>query len=73
MTTTVTMEADRDEATALLGKAAVIIWNDVAPEGRDAFYAWHDKEHVPERLAIPGFLRGSRFNVYTRPERIAAA
>ena len=45
----------------LLGSAAVLIWNDVAPEGRDAFYAWHDKEHIPERLALPGFLRGRRF------------
>jgi hypothetical protein len=47
--------------SALLGRAAVLIWNDVAPEGRDAFYAWHDREHVPERLALPGFRRGRRF------------
>jgi hypothetical protein len=54
------LTADR-EACALLGAAAVLIWNDVTPEGRDAFYAWHDREHVPERLALPGFLRGRRF------------
>jgi hypothetical protein len=47
--------------TALLGGAAVLIWNDVADEGRDQFYRWHDKEHIPERLAIPGFRRGRRF------------
>ena len=46
---------------ALLGRGAVVIWNDVAPEGRNEFYAWHDKEHIPERLAIPGFRRGRRF------------
>lgn len=55
----------RDDASrigsALLGDAAVLIWNDVAPEGREAFYAWHDKEHIPERLALPGFRRGRRF------------
>ena len=45
---------------ALLGNAAVLIWNDVAPEGRTQFYEWHDKEHVPERLALPGFRRGRR-------------
>ena len=61
MTAALSIEVDRDPATALLGKAAVIIWNDVSPEGRDAFYAWHDREHVPERLSIPGFLRGRRF------------
>jgi hypothetical protein len=47
--------------SALLGDAAVIIWNDIADEGREEFYQWHDKEHVPERLAIPGFRRGRRF------------
>jgi len=46
---------------ALMGQGAVLIWNDVADEGRDEFYEWHDKEHVPERLAIPGFRRGRRF------------
>lgn len=47
--------------SALLGRAAVLIWNDVAPEGRSQFYAWHDREHIPERLSLPGFLRGRRF------------
>lgn len=45
---------------ALLGRAAVIIWNDIASEGRAAFYTWHDGEHTPERLSIPGFRRGRR-------------
>jgi len=52
---------DEGAATALMGAAAVLIWNDVAEEGRSEFYEWHDKEHVPERLAIPGFRRGRRF------------
>jgi hypothetical protein len=47
-------------ASALLGGAAVLIWNDVAPEGRAQFYEWHDKEHIAERLALPGFRRGRR-------------
>lgn len=46
---------------ALLGQAAVAIWHDIAPAGRDDFYAWHGQEHMPERLAIPGFLRGRRY------------
>jgi hypothetical protein len=46
---------------ALMGRGAVLIWNDIADEGRDEFYEWHDKEHVPERLAIVGFRRGRRF------------
>lgn len=47
--------------SALMGRAAVLIWNDVAPEGRAQFYAWHDHEHIPERLSLPGFLRGRRY------------
>lgn len=46
---------------ALSGAGAVAIWHDIAPEGRDEFYAWHGREHMPERVAIPGFLRGRRF------------
>ena len=49
------------EGGALLGTAAVLIWNDVAEEGRREFYEWHDKEHLPERLSIPGFRRGRRY------------
>jgi len=46
---------------ALLGAGAVLVWNDVAEQGRDEFYDWHDKEHIPERLGIPGFRRGRRY------------
>jgi hypothetical protein len=45
----------------LMGNGAVAIWHDIAPEGRAAFYAWHGREHMPERAAIPGFLRGRRY------------
>jgi hypothetical protein len=43
------------------GNAAVTIWCDVAPEVREEFDDWHAHEHMPERLSIPGFLRGSRW------------
>lgn len=41
--------------------AGVLIWNDVTDEGRSAFYQWHNGEHMPERMAIPGFIRGRRY------------
>lgn len=41
--------------------AGVLIWNEVTHEGHQAFYRWHNGEHMPERLAIPGFLRGRRY------------
>ena len=45
----------------MLGAAAVAMWWDVAPEMKAEFEDWHSHEHMPERLAIPGFLRGSRW------------
>jgi hypothetical protein len=46
---------------SLAGHGALAIWHDIIPEGRDDFYAWHGREHMPERLGIPGFLRGRRY------------
>lgn len=46
---------------ALLGAAVLAIWNDVAPGGDAEFNHWHTREHVPERVAVPGFLRGRRY------------
>lgn len=45
---------------ALAGAGTVIVWNDMTPELRDEFFEWHPRQHMPERLSIPGFLRGRR-------------
>ncbi len=47
--------------SGLAGEALVAIWHDIAPEGRAQFYEWHQREHMPERVAIPGFNRGRRW------------
>ena len=47
---------------ALLGSAAIAMWWDIAPAQRIEFEDWHSREHFPERLSIPGFLRGSRWS-----------
>ena len=46
---------------ALLGRAAVAMWWDMSPDQLSEFEDWHSHEHFPERLSIPGFLRGSRW------------
>ena len=46
---------------ALLGKAAMILSFDVAPEAIAEHDNWHSLEHLHERMSIPGFLRGSRW------------
>jgi hypothetical protein len=45
----------------LLGHAAIAMWWDISPEHKAEFENWHSHEHLPERLAIPGFQRGSRW------------
>ncbi len=45
----------------LLGRAAVAMWWDMASAMRTEFEDWHSHEHFPERMGIPGFLRGSRW------------
>jgi hypothetical protein len=43
----------------LRGQSAVVIWSDMAdPAAHDL---WHSREHLPERVAIPGFLRARRY------------
>ena len=46
---------------SLAGSGAVCIWHDIEPEATDEFYQWHNREHMPERVGIPGFLRGRRY------------
>ncbi len=45
----------------LLGKGVAAIWHNVAPEFQVDYNHWHCYEHVPERVGIPGFLRGRRY------------
>jgi hypothetical protein len=46
---------------SLAGLGVVAIWHDLAPAARDDFYEWHNREHMPERVGIPGFRRGRRY------------
>ncbi len=45
----------------LLGHAALLLSFDLLPEAIAEHDDWHTHEHLPERLSIPGFLRGSRW------------
>ena len=42
-------------------RGAMLLLFDVAADAVDEHDDWHTHEHMPERLAIPGFLRGSRW------------
>jgi len=45
----------------LLGKGAMLLTFDIAGEAIAEHDDWHTHEHFPERLSIPGFLRGTRW------------
>jgi hypothetical protein len=45
----------------MLGKAAVAMWWDIPADARADWEEWHSVEHMPERIGIPGFLRGTRW------------
>ena len=45
----------------LLGQAAMLLSFDVADDAIAEHDDWHTHEHLPERLSIPGFIRGTRW------------
>jgi hypothetical protein len=46
---------------SLMGKGVIAIWQDLIPEAKQDYYEWHNRQHMPERLSIPGFRRARRF------------
>lgn len=46
---------------ALRGQAVLAMWWDVSAQCRPELEHWHAHEHFAERLALPGFLRASRW------------
>lgn len=42
-------------------KAFLAIWHDIDPAMAADWHRWHSDEHMPERVAIPGFLAGRRY------------
>ncbi len=45
---------------ALKGRAFMAVWHDIAQAGEAEYSSWHTRQHMPERLGVPGFLVGRR-------------
>jgi hypothetical protein len=43
------------------GTGVMLNWLDLAPGSAAAFTRWHNAEHLPERVSLPGFRRGARY------------
>jgi hypothetical protein len=44
----------------LKGRAFLAIWHDIEASGEAEYSDWHTRQHMPERLGVPGFLVGRR-------------
>lgn len=53
----------------LLGRGALVIWHGITPDGEADMIRWHDTEHIPERVSVPGFLRGRRYRDAVHPRQ----
>ena len=43
------------------GTGLLMVWVDVPQDKEKDFNRWYNEEHLPERLSIPGFLSGARY------------
>lgn len=46
---------------SLPGRGFLAIWNDAVAAGEAEWLRWHTREHMPERVGVPGFLGGRRY------------
>ena len=60
---------------ALLGRGLLGVWHDVEfskDEDLTDFHDWYTREHFPERLRVPGFMRGRRYEAVSGEPYYAA-
>jgi hypothetical protein len=48
-------------ATKKKGTGLLMVWADVPADKEAEFNRWYNEEHLAERLSIPGFLSGARY------------
>lgn len=47
--------------SAKSAKGVLSVWNNYDPAAEEFYERWYMTEHFPERLGVPGFLRGRRY------------
>jgi hypothetical protein len=55
---------------ALAGE--LLVWTDIAPHFEPDFNSWYDREHMAERVSIPGFVRARRYRSETNASNYLA-
>jgi len=59
--TNILARTSAEDAGAHRQGALLLNWFDIEPGKESAFDDWHNREHVIERMAVPGFTQGRRF------------
>jgi hypothetical protein len=49
------------ETTPAAGLGLMAFWSDIDPDYLLRYQQWHNCEHIPERVSIPGFREGRRY------------
>ncbi len=55
-----------------MAKGILIAAMDFSDVAEDEFHDWYDTEHIPERLAVPGFLNAERWIGIANPKQSVA-
>ena len=45
------------------GTGLLMVWVDVPEQYEDEFNKWYNEQHLPERMAIPGYVSARRFKL----------
>jgi len=46
---------------AMMTDTVLAVWNNVTPESEAEFNEWYIRDHLPDRVSLPGFRRGRRW------------
>lgn len=58
---------ENNDVTIMTGILA--IWNNITPEGYAHFERWYNREHLQERVGVPGFRFGRRYALVSGDDR----
>jgi hypothetical protein len=53
-------------------RALLLVWTDIPTDIETEFNDWYDREHLRERVEVPGFIRGRRFAAISATPRYLA-
>lgn len=66
-TTDIMVRTSAEDAAQHRQGALLLNWFDIVPGKEGCFDDWHNREHVIERMSVPGFMQGRRFESVGEP------